>query len=320
MKKKLVSVLLAVLTALCVIVPSMAFAEADAWIKLNYADGSLNVRSGPGKNYNSVGYVKHGDAVDIYFGDNQTDFEGEEWAHIKVQRTGTIGYVKTKYLSSDPVSGGSSGSTGTSATVYVSANGGSLKLRKGPGTDYGVAGYLEHGDKITVQSTGSVWSKVKVNATGKVGYIKNKYIATGSNTTPSTTPSTSSGYQCGKITTKTTAGAVNVRKGAGTSYASVGTVGRGTLLKITAQDGNWYKVVTATGLTGYVSKSYVSTGITARTTANLNMRKGAGSSYARVTTLSKGAAVTVYSVSGNWAYVKSGSSSGYVSINYLTLA
>ena len=96
MKKRLIAVLLAVLTALSIMIPAAANAEADAWIKLVYKDGSLNLRSGPGKNYDSIGYVKHGDAVDVYFGDSQTDFEGEEWSHVKVERTGKVGYVKTK--------------------------------------------------------------------------------------------------------------------------------------------------------------------------------------------------------------------------------
>ena len=49
------------------------------------------------------------------------------------------------------------------------------------------------------------------------------------------------------------------------------------------------------------------------------MRKGAGSNYSRVTTLSKGASLTIYSVSGNWAYVKSGRNSGYVSMNFVKI-
>ena len=87
----------------------------------------------------------------------------------------------------------------------------------------------------------------------------------------------------------------------------------------TGEDGKWYKVVTANGLSGYVSKNYVSLGVSAQTTANLNMRKGAGSNYSRVTTLSKGASLTIYSVSGNWAYVKSGRNSGYVSMNFVKI-
>ena len=318
MKKKLIAILLAVLTAFSVMIPAIANAEADAWIKLAYKDGSLNLRSGPGTNFTSVGYVKHGDAVDVYFGENVYDFGGEEWAHIKVERTGSVGYVKAKYLSSEPVSGSDSASS-KSATVYVSANGGTLNLRKGPGTNYGIAGYVSHGDKITVQAAGSTWSQVKVNATGKIGYIKNKYITTSSSSKDDGSSNPSS-CQYGKITTKTAAGAVNIRKGAGTSYASVGTVTRGTLLRIDAESGNWYKVSTYTGLSGYVSKNYVTMGISAKTTANVNMRKGASSSYACLTTLSKGSTVTVYSITNNWAYVKWGNTNGYVSANYLTLA
>lgn len=316
MKKRLIAILLAVLTALSVMIPAAANAEADAWIKLVYKDGSLNLRSGPGKNYDSIGYVKHGDAVDVYFGDSKTDFEGEEWSHVKVERTGKVGYVKTKYLSNEPVSGGTASAT---TKVYVSKNGGSLKLRKGPGTNYGVAGYVQHGQEISVESRGSTWSKVKVISTGKVGYIKTQYIYGSGSSSTGTKPTNPTSYQLGTISTKTSAGTVNIRKGAGTSYASVGKVSRGTLLKITGEDGKWYKVVTANGLTGYVSKSYVSLGVSAQTTANLNMRKGAGSNYSRVTTLSKGASLTIYSVSGNWAYVKSGRNSGYVSMNFVKI-
>lgn len=310
MKKRLIAILLAVLTALSVMIPA-ANAESDAWIKLVYTDGSLNLRSGPGKNYDSIGYVKHGDGVEIFFGDSKKDSEGEEWTHIKVDRTGKAGYVKTKYLSTKPVSGGAASAT---AKVYVGKNGGSLKLRKGPGTNYGVAGYVQHGEKISVESRGSEWSKVKVVSSGKVGYIKTKYIYGSGSTGTDTRPAS---YQLGVISTKTSGGMVNIRKGAGTSYASVGKVGRGVMLKITGEDGKWYKVTTSNGLTGYVSKSYVSLGVSAQTTANLNMRKGAGSSYGRVTTLSKGASLTVYSVSGNWAYVRAGKNSGYVSMNFV---
>ena len=157
-------------------------------------------------------------------------------------------------------------------------------------------------------------SPVKVVSSGKVGYIKTKYIYGSGSTGTDTRPAS---YQLGVISTKTSGGMVNIRKGAGTSYASVGKVGRGVMLKITGEDGKWYKVTTSNGLTGYVSKSYVSLGVSAQTTANLNMRKGAGSSYGRVTTLSKGASLTVYSVSGNWAYVKAGKNSGYVSMNFV---
>ena len=53
--------------------------------------------------------------------------------------------------------------------------------------------------------------------------------------------------------------------------------------------------------------------VTCRT---LNVRSGAGTSYAKVGTLSRNAAVEVESVSGGWAKLTNGT---YVAYKYLTL-
>lgn len=54
------------------------------------------------------------------------------------------------------------------------------------------------------------------------------------------------------------------------------------------------------------------------TTANLNIRKGPGVNYDRLTTLSMGTKVTVYWTAGNWAYVSAADLKGYVSTEYLS--
>ena len=64
-------------------------------------------------------------------------------------------------------------------TVYVSRNGGNsrINLRQGPGYDYEVTGNVaRHNDKVTVSNTSGSWSKVKVNRTGKTGWIRTYYI------------------------------------------------------------------------------------------------------------------------------------------------
>ena len=120
------------------------------------------------------------------------------------------------------------------------------------------------------------------------------------------------------MTTKYATSTVNLRESASSSSTKVGEVKRGTYLKVTGSEGNWYKVTTKNGVTGYISKSYVSMGATGRTVANLNVRQGAGSSTARLTTLAKGISVTILSVDGNWAKIRYGkSATGYVSIRYL---
>lgn len=61
-----------------------------------------------------------------------------------------------------------------------------------------------------------------------------------------------------------------------------------------------------------------STIITYKTTENLNMRKGAGTSYARILTIPKGKSVTYLSTSGSWYKVKYNSYTGFVCATYLT--
>ena len=55
-------------------------------------------------------------------------------------------------------------------SVKLAYKGGSIKLRTGPGKEYGYTAYLKDGTSITVLQKGSAWSKVK--AGGKTGYIK----------------------------------------------------------------------------------------------------------------------------------------------------
>lgn len=312
MKKRILGILLALVLLLSCAAPA-ALAESDAWVKMSTADGSLHLRKGPGKSYGTNGYVKHGDAIDVS-SKTGTDDDGETWTYVTVERTGKSGYIKNKYISYKKV-----GSTSTGPTVYVGKDGGSLNVRKGPGTDYGIAGYVKHGQSISILSEGSTWTKIKVKSSGVTGYIKNKYIVGLSSASGSSSPSSSGSYDAASVTTKTYGGKVNLRKGAGTGYASVASLGRGTVLKVYSQSGNWYKVSTKDGTTGYISKNYVSFGVTGRTTANVNFRKGAGTGYDVISSLSKGTSVTVHSVSGNWAKVTANGKSGYISMNYLNL-
>ena len=176
--------------------------------------------------------------------------------------------------------------------------------------------YVKNGQSITVLETGTVWSKIKVDSSGKIGYIKGKYIVSGSS-------SSSSGwsggtYDVGRVVTKYAKSRVNLRKGPGTKYGVVGTYGRGSIAKITGSDGNWYIVHMRDGQGGYMSKSYVAIGVSGKTTANVNLRKGDGTGYGVIKVVPKGTSVTVVSVHGNWLKVKAGDSSGYLYSKYVS--
>lgn len=139
-----------------------------------------------------------------------------------------------------------------------------------------------------------------------------KIIVTG-NTADETVPPVTNKY----VVTATT---LNVRKGPGTSYAKAGTLSYGATVEVESITNGWAKLTDG----NYVSAQYlraVSTGSSSTTTMyvtcrTLNVRSGAGTSYSKVGTLSRNAAVEVESVSGGWAKLTNGT---YVAYKYLTL-
>ena len=327
--KRFVLVLALVLCMLAVLPAGSALADTDAVVVTPAADGSLHLRAGEGTGYATNGYVQNGEAIKV-------KSVGSEWSLVQCVRTGKIGYIKNIYISySTTPPAPSYGYMEMGKNVYVNENGGTLNVRGGAGTSYAIKGYVAHGDSITLLSVGSTWSLIRVNATGVVGYIKNIYIygygttgwgtfvaglSGGGSSTPSTPsiPAPTGPYEAGVVVTKYARSTVNIRAAASSSSAKVGSVGRGAYLKIYGSEGNWYKVVTKGGVVGYISKNYVSLGAPASTTANLNVRKGAGSGTAKITTLSKGTSVTILTVDGNWCRIRYGKNSyGYVSIRFL---
>ena len=202
-----------------------------------------------------------------------------------------------------------------------------LNVRSGPSTSYGITTKLYKGDKVEILETSNGWHKIKAS-NGKIGWVSGDYIKVSSGSTSQ--PSTS--------TTKATvtANSLNVRSGAGTSYSVITKLSKGTVVDVLESASNgWKKVKTSNGTTGWVSGSYLTTGVveypstdnsTSQTsykatvnTDSLNMRKGAGTSYSVITKLSKGTVVDVLeSASNGWKKIKtSNGTTGWVSGSYL---
>lgn len=316
MKKRFFGIILTLVLLLSLFAPASALAEViTGTVQMPNDGGSLHLRSKASKTSASAGYVQDGDSLKVYLEDAARDNENELWVKVKVERTGKSGYIKSKYIS-----------RAYGPMVYVNASGGSMKVRKGPGTSFGVAGYVQHKQSISVLTRGTTWSKIKVSSTGVTGYIKTMYIygATTGVTTPSTpskpsTVSKPSSYDAAAITTRTAFGTVNLRTGAGTNYASAAKLGRGEKLYVTGKSGDWYKVLTIGGKTGYIRKDYIAFGVTVKTTGNVNFRTGAGTGYGIIRNLSNGTSVTLHNVNGKWAKVSSIGKTGYVHTNYLNL-
>ena len=136
----------------------------DGWICLDYIyeDGTtgtktvtgtitaneLNIRSGPGKGYGSVGSYKAGNTVTIL---EQFTYDGVTW-----------GCTNQGWISMDYVTTGNTGTTTGTQSGTVIGNG--LNIRNGAGTDYPTIGSLNYGDRVTILEQTKIgdttWGKI----------------------------------------------------------------------------------------------------------------------------------------------------------------
>ena len=118
-----------------------------------------------------------------------------------------------------------------------------------------------------------------------------------------------------------TASSLNIRESASTSAEIVASLTKGDSVTYYSKSGNWAKVKTASGVTGWASMTYLTitkpvvTKIYYVTANSLNVRSS-GSTLAKVVaTIKKGDSVTYYSQGNNWGKIKTSSGvTGYVSM------
>lgn len=129
-------------------------------------------------------------------------------------------------------------------------------------------------------------------------------------------------YQAGVVSVSS--GRLNVRSGASASSGVVSSLAKGSYVTIADSSGSWWKVEYAKGKYGYCHRDYISLQAATASTVNtqsgsLNVRSGAGTSYSKVGTLSKGEKVLILSTSGSWSRVLyHGTKTGYVSSQYVS--
>ena len=282
----------------------------------------VNVRSGPGTNYSSKTVIASGTSITV------TDRSNSEWYAVKLSN-GMTGYIYSIYIriESENSSGGSSGTESTPAktTEYVN-------VRSGPGTNYTSKTVIASGTSITVTDTSNPeWYAVKLS-NGMTGYIYSIYIEL---------ESSAGGSTSGGVQAKTTAG-VNLRRGAGTSFGVIRVVATGTTVTVTeATNAQWYKVKLSDGTEGYIFTEYLnvisgdidsvkpdeddtpdtSGAVTARTTTDINLRRGPGTTYGVIMVVDENVTVTVSEATNSeWYKVRlADGTEGYFSAQYLKI-
>lgn len=213
-------------------------------VKVN---STLNMRSGPGSNYNVIGTLRNNDKVEIIK-------EVNGWYEIKFN--GKSGYVSSQYVSM--VEEGSNEEKPVEPPVSVNKQGivkvnSTLNMRSGPGSNYDVIGTLRNNDKVEILKEVDGWYAIKFN--GKTGYASKSYITIvneGSNN--GIINENKEGTVYGVSTN------LNVRTGPGTNYQVLGYLLSGDKVKILGEENDWYKVqfTTSSGSKiGYASKKYI---------------------------------------------------------------
>lgn len=208
---------------------------------------------------------------------------------------------------------------------------GPLNLRTGPGLSYSVIAALPVGTRMEIIDDAPVvdgydWVEVWVSSLGKTGFVASEFIARESYAE----------FPAGS--TVVTTAAVNLRAAPGLAAKVVVVLWAGAPLTVTgspvAADGyTWYPVKTGYGTLGWVAGAFLKAsgavtpafpvGSTVYTTAALNLRSGAGTSYPVIVVLWAGAPLTItgapVAADGyTWYPVRTGyGTTGWVAGSYL---
>ena len=125
-----------------------------------------------------------------------------------------------------------------------------LNVRSGPSTSYSVTTKIYKGNKVEILETSNGWHKIKAS-NGKIGWVSGSYISVYSGSTSQTS------YKA-----TVTATSLNVRSGASTSYSVITKLSKGTVVDVIESASNgWKKIKTSGKTVGWVSGSYLKTGV-----------------------------------------------------------
>lgn len=186
--------------------------------------------------------------------------ESNGWYHVKVD--GVLGYFDADYVDK-------SYTTYTSEVATVTTkNGGSLRLRQGPGTGYSTITSVRNGTYVMIVQKGSGWWKVTVN--GKVGFMDAGFLTDGvvGKGGSSSSGSSSSGSSSGSSGSSGVSGAYAIvtnpgknqklflRASASKSSRSLGAYGNGVKVTLLEAGAQWCKVK-VDGKTGYMMTDYL---------------------------------------------------------------
>lgn len=194
-----------------------------------------------------------------------------------------------------------------------------LNVRSGAGTSFKIIGSLEAGQKVTTRGTSHGWTKINFRA--RTAYVAAKYLSTATTTPPAPATTIASG------SVRATTTDLNVRAGAGTTYAIRRVLPPRTRVTMTGRTKGDFAQVIAGRTTGWASTRYLkrAAGLpavisTRVATAALDLRTSAGADSRTVGEVRKGTTLSITGATANGrAQIVYRATVRWVTARYLTL-
>ena len=170
--------------------PAGGSVAANSQGKITGAGNGLNVRSGPGSNYEKIASIANGTKVTVLesangwykvdYGNGKTGYVSADY--VQITSSGSGSSSGSTGTSSGTSSGSSSGSTSSGASISgktpakVTGAGNGLNVRSGPGSNYEKIASIENGSSVVIlENAGNGWYKIDYG-NGKTGYASVDYI------------------------------------------------------------------------------------------------------------------------------------------------
>lgn len=244
---------------------------------------TLNVRSGPGVEFESIATLADGQVVRL---DGRS--ANGEWLQVRLVDN-RLGWISTLFVTpsvavaslpsisetataATPADAAVVPATGGAATATVTGAG-RLNVRNGPGTDFPLLSTLADGQIVTLagRSTDATWLQVRLPA-GQLGWVSGQFLTSAVAFTAlpvveaavaveSVSPAPNTGGAT--IGIVAVDGTLNVRFGPGVTFTSFATLANGenVTLEGRSADSAWIQVRLADGRLGWVSSQYLNSNI-----------------------------------------------------------
>ena len=315
--------------------------------------GKLNLRSGAGSGFKALAKIPTGDYVQVIS-------TGDKWSRVSYNgqtgyvMTSFLRFDGPAVTAAPAVIVPSAAPPAAVQAVVVCADGGKLNLRQTAGSGSKVLARIPSGTVLTVYPAGGKWYNTAYN--GQSGYVQGAFLSfnlAASTAAPTALPAatpTPAALPAGAVSaTVRCNGSLNLRAEASADAKVLGRIPNGAQLSVWPAGNGWY-AASYNGLTGYVMAQYLqfaggaaqaqpgvitlapSVGVDSlqyeefrcatvnAPSGTLNVRKGPGETYGRVSELRSGTQLMVSAIRGDWCAIYYGDIQGWTQKQYLSIS